>query len=65
MFEASGSTRQYQRTENSFPHLKSFAEHVFPFLTPKQVDDHLFAIQPSQCGEVSGQNTIQSHNRHC
>lgn len=38
-------------------HLKCFAEHVFPFFTPQEVDDHLFAIQPPQRCEMSGQQT--------
>lgn len=42
---------------NGSNHLKCFAEHVFPFFAPEKVDDHLFAIQPPQCSEMSGQQT--------
>lgn len=47
------STNQCLGAENGSSHLKRFAEHVFSFLTPEQVDDHLFTIQPPQCSEVS------------
>ena len=50
-------------SENGSSHLERFAEHVFSFLTPKQVEDHLLTIQPPQCSEVSGKHT-QSHNMH-
>lgn len=39
--------------QNCSSHLKCFTEHVFPFFTPKQVDDHLFTVQPPQSSEVS------------
>lgn len=40
------------RTDYGSSYLKCFAQHVFAFLTPEQVDDHLFTIQPPQSSEV-------------
>lgn len=45
-------------------HLKSFAEHMFPFLTTKQVDNYLLSIQPPQGRKVSGKK-IQSDTKLC
>lgn len=36
---------------------------MFAFFTPQQVDDHLFAIQPPQCSEMSGSNK-QKHREN-
>lgn len=42
-------------------HLEGFTEHVFAFFAPQQVDDHLFAVKPPQCSEMSGSNK----QKHC
>lgn len=36
---------------------------MFAFFTPQQVDDHLFAVQPPQCSEMSGSNK-QKHREN-
>lgn len=52
-----GQTCTDREAEEGCGHLKGFAEHVLPFFTPQQVDDHLFAVQPAQRREMSGQQT--------
>lgn len=51
----------HKDTQKKAVHLKGFTEHVFAFFTPQQVDDHLFAVQPPQCSEMSGLNK----QKHC
>lgn len=43
-------------------HLKGFTEHVFSFFTAKQVDDHLFTVQPPQRSEMSGSDKYKQNN---
>lgn len=58
---------QYKETmsvggADTFSHLKGFTEHVFSFFAAKQVDDHLFTVQPPQRSEMSESDKYKHNN---